>query len=478
MSRLQPRSPFISSGFTRRSLVRGTAGAAVAASLPVSGRYAFAQDATPADIPRAKSSATVDGTLQVLQKADFHPEHNAFVRAEIQAYCKEQGWNVEVTDLGGQLSSGEILQRLTAGVKAGNASDLYFDNIPVRQFQYQGVLMNVTDLVDEIVGANGDTTPGFTNAGHFDDAWWGIPWFTRVDGWWARKDIFEPAGIDPTTLQTLDQRRDAALQVSDPSNNLWGWGLSPNRGGDGRLLVWTVLYAFGSRLQDESGDHVTFNSPESVEALKWLADVYTNDAYASMLPTGWGGWTDPSNNEAFLAGTVAMTQNAGTMYAKAHLDGVSFADQIQYMPTVVRNSDHAQLDQLGGVFLHVIEGTKNKDATYDLVRHLLSTPVQQRIWEISTSYAVPAYKNGWSDPIITGQPNSIAAEPAVWNNIDFTGLRWPGPNSVAVDSVAGSFDHTDMIAEVIQGRSAEEVVQEYHDRWVQTWQDFGLPGEA
>ncbi|CAN0478013.1 unnamed protein product, partial [Phaeothamnion confervicola] len=45
-----------------------------------------------ADIPRAKSSATVDGKLQVLQKADFHPDHNAFVRGEIEAYCKEQGW--------------------------------------------------------------------------------------------------------------------------------------------------------------------------------------------------------------------------------------------------------------------------------------------------------------------------------------------------------------------------------------------------
>lgn len=466
------------STLSRRALVQRSAGVAAAAALPFAGmRFASAQEATPATIVREKSDATVDGKLQVLQKADFHPDHNAFVRAEIAAYCEEQGWEVEITELGGGQTSGEILQRLTAGVKAGNAPDLYFDNIPQRQFQYQGVLQDVTDLMSQIEETNGETTPGMKTNGFFDDKWWGIPWFTRVDGWWARKDIFGPANIDTTTLKTLDERRDAALAVSDPDNKMWGWGVTINRSTDARLLVQTVLYAFGSTLQDESGDKVTFDSPESVAALEWLADTYSNEKWAPMLPTGWGSWTDPSNNEAFLAGTLALTQNAGTMYAKAVLDGVPFANDIGYMPTVVRNSDGAQLDQLAGVFLHVIEGTKNQEATYDLIRHLLSTPVQQRIWEISRSYAVPAYKNGWSDPIITETPNSIAAEPAVWNNIDFTGLRWPGPSSVAVDAVAGSFDQTDMIAEVLQGRSAEDVVKDYHNRWVQVWQDFGLPGE-
>ena len=90
-----------------------------------------------------------------------------------------------------------------------------------------------------------------------------------------------------------------------------------------------------------------------------------------MLPTGWAAWTDTGNNEAFLAGILALTQNAGTMYAKAVLDEVPFADQIDYLPNPLRLSDNKPVDQLGGVLLHVIEGSKNKDASYDLIRHLL-----------------------------------------------------------------------------------------------------------
>lgn len=462
-----------SKAFNRRDALRGTAGAGLALGmLGNTGFSGFAQD----EIPREPSSATVEGTLQVLQKQDFHPDHNEFVRAEIEAYCEMNGWDVEVSEVGGQ-TAGEIAQRLVAGVQAGNAPDLYFDNVQVRLFQDLGIFQDVTELVTEATATYGETTPGMTNAAFFNDAWWGVPWFTRVDGWWARRDMFSEVGIDVETLEELDQRRDAALEVSDPENNVFGWGITVNRSTDARALVQQVLFNFGSTLQDETGDYVTFNSPESIAAVEWLKETYTAEMYEPMLPTGWNAWTDTGNNEAFLAGILALTQNAGTMYAKAQLDAVPFADQIAYLPNPVRRGDGQPVDQLAGVLLHVVEGTSNQDAVHDIVRHLLTEPVQQRIWEISLAYAVPAYRDGWSNDVITGSDNAMRAEGAVWNNNEFTGLRWPGPHSVAVDSVAGSFDQVDMIGEVLQGRAVEEVVEDYHNRWVQVWQDFGLPGE-
>lgn len=459
--------------YSRRSVLRSGAAAGLAlGAWRMGGNPAFAQD----EIPREPSSATVDGTIHVLQKHDFHPDHNDFVRAEIEAYCELNGWDVEVSEVGGQ-TAGEVAQRLVAGVQAGNAPDLYFDNIQVRLFQDLGIFQDVSELVAEAEEAYGETTPAMRNAANFLDAWWGVPWFTRIDGWWARQDLFSDVGIDPDTLTGLDDRRDAALEVSDPENDIFGWGITVNRSTDARALIQQVLFHFGSTLQDESGEFVTFDSPESREALDWLRATYADEEWAPMLPTGWNAWTDTGNNEAFLAGILAMTQNAGTMYAKAVLDEVPFADEITYMPNPLRRSDDHPVDQLGGVLLHVIEGTQNQEAVHDIVRHLLTEPVQQRIWEISLAYAVPAYRSGWSNEVITSSENSMRAEGSVWDNNEFTGLRWPGPHSVAVDAVAGSFDQVDMVAEVLQGRSVDEVVQDYHNRWVMTWQDYGLPGE-
>ena len=45
-----------------------------------------------------------------------------------------------------------------------------------------------------------------------------------------------------------------------------------------------------------------------------------------MLPPGVNSWTDPSNNEAYLAGKIFFTNNAGTMFAKAVFDKNPVAD--------------------------------------------------------------------------------------------------------------------------------------------------------
>ena len=141
-----------------------------------------------------------------------------------------------------------------------------------------------------------------------------MPFFSTTGAWFARKDLFEAKGIDFLTLDTLQKRRDAALQVSDPDNEVWGWGVTINKSGDGHGVILAAIHTFGGRMVDETGEKVTFNSPETVEAVKWLAETYTSEQYKPMLPPGIESWTDPSNNEAFLAGKIALTSNAFSVY--------------------------------------------------------------------------------------------------------------------------------------------------------------------
>ncbi len=467
-----------SSRLNRRDLLRrSVAAGAGAAALPLLSRTDIR--AAIQDIPRTPSTVKLDGPLRVLLKDDFHPDHNTFMRAELTAFAEASGWQIEITDVAGYQGSGDLNQKLLGAVQSGDPPDVLIHEQSVRNYHTLGLLQPMTELVDEMVAQYGEPIPGARNDSSLEDQWLAVPFFTRVNGLFVRQDMFAEHGLDVLAdTDTYDKLRQAALTVSDPAQNRWGWGMTVNRSGDGNGLVQGVIFRFGGRLQDESGQRVAFNSPETIAALEWLKETYTAPQYEPMLPPGVLSWTDTNNNEAFLAGQTAITQNAGTVYAKAVLDKVPFWDQIAYIPNPVRTSDGARLDFLeGGMKFFVISGSEKTAATADLIRHFLTTPVQERIWSISTAYALPAYANRWDSPIITENANSMRAKEIALTDTGFTGLEWPGTENEAVGSIGAGVYFTDMMSEIIQGRAVEEVVADFHQQFVTIYQDFGLEGE-
>ena len=418
------------------------------------------------------------GKFTFIQNQDFHPDHNAFIRTEAVEFCKQQGWNLDISYAAGFQGSGDLLTTLIGAVQAGNAPDVMFHDIGVYQYQSQGVFESTTDLTKEMVAKYGETYPGYTDTTFFNNEWWGVPFYGRAGGLYVRKDILEKAGVDYTKdIDTYDKLRDVAVKVSNPDAKVWGWGMTINRSGDGTTGVQQPLLRFGSRVQDEAGQKVVFNSPETIAGVKWLKETYSDPKWAKALPPGINSWTDPSNNEAMLAGTIAMTDNAGTLYAKAVFDKVPFNEQILYVPRPKRNSDGKYLDSMAGARFHLIKGTKNKEAAYDIIRHFMTEPVQNQLLVTSPGYVLPPYKNNWQNPLVQNNVNSKASFPLAYpTGESFTGLRFPGPPSAAMDTIGGGTYYTDMLAEVLQGKSPEDAVKSYHDRFIQIFKDFGLKG--
>ena len=58
-------------------------------------------------------------------------------------------------------------------------------------------------------------------------------------------------------------------------------------------------------------NNVIIDSPETVEALE-----YAKELYETFIP-GTLSWLDPSNNKAFLAGELGLTQNGISIYYAA-----------------------------------------------------------------------------------------------------------------------------------------------------------------
>ncbi len=100
-----------------------------------------------------------------------------------------------------------------------------------------------------------------------------------------------------------------------------------------------------------------------------------------MLPPGVGGWTDPSNNEAWLGGKIGLTNNAGTVFAKAVVDKNPVADDtfLILQPKGMGPNGRALMGAGDSMSFFIMKGAKNRDAAEQLIRYMHSESTRVRM---------------------------------------------------------------------------------------------------
>ena len=466
------------SSLSRRRFLH-ISGAAVSALALAACVPAPAPEAPAADVATGGAAVVSEDTpLWVLQSNDFYQGYNDFVRKQIVDFATEKGWALEVADTAGFLGGSADIQKISANVQSGDAPDLWMHTVSVQQMRQLDNVVDVTDLVNEFITNYGEIGPRMRKAVEVEGRLYALPFHGRSDGGWARSDVFEAAGIDVTALTTYDELREACLAVSDPAAEMWGWGMTVNRGGDGGYLVNRVLNAWGAFWTDETGTNVTLDTPEAVAAVEWLVDTYTNPNWEPMLPPGILSWTDPTNNESYLGGKVAYTQNAGTVYANAVVNNNPVAPVTIY--DIPKGGPVLEsFNGLGGQnWLKIREG-KNPAAADELLRHFFSEEVLKGVYLAAPGYAVPAYEGNWDWEEITNNPVAMALKPVALDPSGWIGLGYPGPDTPQMGAVGNSNVHTDMVAAVLTGQAtAAEAVAQAAERSVQIFQEFGVVAAA
>jgi len=324
----------------------------------------------------------------------------------------------------------------------------------------------VTDAVEQAQALYGEAPYGQRSANLIDDQWYGIPYIMSGGGAFGRRDIFEANGIDVETLTTFDQRREAALAVSKPGEEIYGWGVTVNKSGDGRGFIEGVIQNWGGHYTNETMTELTFNSPETVAAVEWLTEIYTTDQFAPMLPPGIISWTDSSNNEAYLAGNIAYTHNAASVYAKSKADGNPVFENTHYFETAVGPLGQ-KLEAGGGGQFNLPRGVKNPDGAKALALHLLTPEVFLPISLISAGLFLPAYPKIDEMPEVQAgyeaDPNLARMSAATKGS--HLGSSFPAPPSPYFDAIQAQAILEDMMAQTItQGMSPTDAVAQATER--------------
>jgi multiple sugar transport system substrate-binding protein len=337
----------------------------------------------------------------------------------------------------------------------------------------------VTGIVQTITEKWGSTAARQKNDLYTDDQWWAVPYFQRSDGGWFQRPAFEDAGIDIHSVRTYTDLWEACLEVSDPGKELYGWGTTINRSGDGDWFRNRVQHGWGAYKQDESGKFVTFDSPEMVEAMTVMTDIYTNPKWEPMMPPGVLAWTDGSNNEAYLAGKLAYTQNGGTVYGKAILDNNPIKD-ITGFHAPAGGPVNEEFNSLSANNWMILRGARNWDAARATILHfMLELENQDSVFSNAPGFCLPAYERLWKEStFIPTNPTAAEQEKVARDPSGVIPSQYPGPAQNPAMASAGSAGlENDMVADILRGTPVAEAVKTCHERFVAIFKEFGLPGE-
>jgi multiple sugar transport system substrate-binding protein len=291
----------------------------------------------------------------------------------------------------------------------------------------------------------------------------------------ARRDVFEAAGIDLATLDTWDARREAALAVSDPDNNMWGWGLSINRSGDAHGFILGVIQGFGGAFTDETGLIVNFNTPETVAAVEWLHETYTSDKYAPMLPPGVESWTDTGNNEAYLAGTIALTTNQPSVYAAAKANNNPVFEHTAVLHAPKTLDGRLMESGLSG-WITIFKGAPNLELAKELAVTLLDPANITPMAANGGGLFLPAYEGLWTPELTAADPNFEVFREIILNPDIFYGRSHPAKPNALIDAIDGAAITSQMMANVVTGRmTPAEAVADAHNQMVEIFEEGGAP---
>ncbi len=424
------------------------------------------------------SGAFKGQTISALARQEYFKGTEQVIDQAVADFGKLTGATIDYNHQ--NVDTGETVTKQDAAVKSGNAPVLFYGAGYAPQWYQFGDLLDVTDVVNQLQDAYGPAEDAFKTELVIDNKWYGIPYSTQVTGTFARKDWLAEKGIKPEEIKTFENMRDIALAITDPAKNRYGWGMTTNRSGDGNFQVESILWAYGGAINSNDGQKVTFNSPETIAAITFLADIHTNPKYKNMLPPGVEGWTDPSNNEAWLAGTLGITQNGYTLYAQSKAQSNPVYDKTVVLAGVTGPGTDQIITVPGYFYFTLFKNGKNPEVAKEMVKYLIAPSSFTNVSKPSNGLNMPAYKKVWdADPFYTnGDPSFPALRQLIEAKLPIkskTGFAFPQIISPGYSAVKSQYVLSDMMGDIIQkGTKVPDAVKAAHDRMVQLFEQLGI----
>lgn len=376
-------------GLSRRTALKAAAGTLASAGLAAWGGKAplFAQERK----------------LHCLFNSNFRPLFDVELKKLAAEYTKLSG--VEITTE--FITNNDVPARLTAAVESKQGMDLSV----VQWNQAHLYADGLSDVSDVVASAGGDKIyPAARAANQVDGVFRAYPWYIITSTLNYNKAMCDKVGVTkfPDTFDELLVAGKKMKQAGTPV----GWCLG-HTNGDGAFGNYPIFWSFGAAEVDEKG-RVILNSKEARLAIEWMRQFWADACDESGM-----GWSDVSNNQAFLARQIACAYNPSSIYLKARSDAQaarakgdlatatlwdSLADNMRHTVGVAGPAGRYHLNQ--PVNFAILKHSPNQAAAKEFLRWLVARPQYERTFKAGGGFAqgnTPEWEKNalWdADPII------------------------------------------------------------------------------
>lgn len=428
--------------FTRRDAFRIGAGGigAVAVGGMLGSRPA--QAAIPiADVAPPKQPIEAGATLRVIRPTKFVDPDETVWNENTAKFQKETGVAVRTDFVGWEDIRAQVAVAARTGagpdVVAGWANDphLYTDKI-----------LDMTELATYLGKKYGGwgPLPQIYGKKFGTENWVSIPMGCGGGAMVYRKSWVNAAGyatMPDDLAKFLDLCRKLKAAGHPP-----GFALG-NAVGDGNGTATWLLWAHGAAAVDEQ-NKVIINSKETIAALKYGAELYK-----TFIP-GTLSWLDPSNNKAFIAEEISLTQNGVSIYFAAKNDPKTkhIADDIEHsrMPGAIDGRAPESANTLNAM---VFKHTKYPNAAKEYLRFMMEAP-QYDVW-------LTQCLGYWAHPLLAfDQSDCWKQDPKIIAYRDAQKMTYwdgyKGPIGAAAASVSAEYVLVQMLASVCAGQNTPE----------------------
>jgi len=244
---------------------------------------------------------------------------------------------------------------------------------------------------------------------------YGLPVFAFIDWGYYRSDFFEAKGIKkaPTTLEEF---RLTAIELTDPSKKIYGFGMRGGSGGGG--FITKLLHAFNGPIYDAKTRKATLELDAAVDALRYWVRLGTKDK--CVPPTAAAdGYAQFMG--AFKAGGTAMILHHTGSYVEIT---TPLKAEIEVKTFNFPKGPKAEMTNFSPLGNGLFKGTSNPDAGFEWISYWASKKAQVDFLQ-STGYW-PTATGASADPFIKNTPAFRVAENGLkigWTSYTFPGLE-------------------------------------------------------